>query len=352
MNRFLLVWILLPFAALSQEPRYAWTASLVLNENWNRPSEDSRQGPFGFFADVIIIAKSERVGNALQYYYCSRAVWLQEQSWMADSIEGTYRPLAQLYLDCYEFEARKISEDINSKRFDPGVYARMARERADSLANVIRTDTEEGADVAQLRVWREWMDNALQALPRIDTPDRKPVIIEAGIDAGLGMLFFIGDMGTYVKNTLGVGLGATIRLNRFCIDYHWLGTRTQPRQTFEQEDFKFSDTNRLGVRQSVVGIGYCVTRFPRLAVVPYAALSLLRLVNADEPKSSLYGKGPLSATIGGGVLAEWCLHPYPSDGHSEKLWKLILRAEYSHVNYLYKIPGSSFRVQFGIGCNF
>lgn len=346
MKRWLLLWMALPFVSIAQEPLYVWTSVLLMNENWPRPTVE--QPDFSFFADIIVVEKSDRVDNNLQFYSCSRAIWLRESSWMADSIEGTHRPLAQLYFDCYELEARKISRELQKGGIDPNELAHQARLRADSLANHFNSITAAGVDFEQLRLSRLWMDSALQANPRMDFPEKpEKKVLGLGFDIGVGATFFTGEVSSYFKPVSGLSLGGTFRINRLYFDYHWLNTRTIARKEFEMQDFKFTDTTSLRIRQTVAAVGFQVTRFSRLRLVPYVALSLFRVINDNEPKGSLYNKGGLSSNFGIGLLSEWTVNPY--DPRERSFWKIILRTEYTRIDYLHVIQGDGFKVLLGIG---
>ncbi len=346
MKRWLLLWMALPLASIAQEPRYAWTPALLMNENWLRPSEG--QSDFAFAADIMIIQQPDRIANTLQFYSCSRAVWLRDQSFMSDSTEGTHRPLAQLYFDCYELEARKISTELQQGQTDPGILASRAHSRADSLVNTFHLRTRAGADFEQLRLSRQWMDSALQANPRMDFPDHEvPKLFGFGIDIGAGATFFTGSASSYFKPVSGLALGGLFWINRFYFDYHWLNARTIARKGFEMQDFQFTDSTSLRIRQTVAAVGFRVANFNRVRLVPYVSLSLFRVINDNEPKGSLYNKGALSANAGFGLLTEWSVNPY--DPRQRSIWKIVLRTEYTSINYLHMIKGGGVKILLGIG---
>jgi len=347
----LICWLLLSFTVSSQgHDSLIWNSSVLLKTVWLDPPP-SPLVLFQFSARIVVKEKVQKFDRTVHRHLYSEAQWIRSESFMADSLENRYRPLAQLYFDCYELEARKVQELINMQNNtvpDPDI-ALFAMQKAQIAMSTVRTLTNEGKDTVQLRQLRHYMDSALSVTPRTDIPAWEYQHVAIGFDVGPGLSVFSGEMADYFHPLAGWSLGAAFRYRRFMADYRILSGRTHSKKEFYLEDFKFSDTSRLQINQGTLSFGICVIDKPKWTVAPYAAFSTFRIINREEPDGSLYRRGPAFANIEGGLLAEWNFLPFYQNNSSLLSWKMLFKGGYSTADYLHVINGGSLKIQVGIG---
>lgn len=346
MKHFLL-FLLVPFYFWGQSPdSVAWKSDLLERANWPKAKELSI--PFQFSTCITVRYKLQRLnGTSHVHYYCE-AQWLRQQSFLAESAKGT-KPLAQLFFDCFELEARKIQETVNVENEFDVLDVKGAEARAKQRVVQINQETEDGQNTARFHYWRSWMDSALSATPRADIPDWENKLFGLGVDVGLGSTLFGGHLGTYFKPIAGFVVGGAIRLSRVYIDMHIMQGNTSARQEFKADDFKFAPSSRLTIKQTCFSLGVDLLKNARWSVMPYGGLCTLHVINHDEPQGSLYRNGPVSFGVEGGMLTEWRFHALYQDNQGLLSWKLRLKTGFSGMNYLKEIRGTMLNIQVGIG---
>jgi len=347
--RWLLL-LLLPFSGGAQSyDSVAWTSSVLLKAKWPKPV--SQQAPFLFSVEFTLTEKQQKIGRTVHTHFYVEPKWIRSASCMADSLEQICRPLAQLYFDCYELESRRVQETVNVGREPDPAMVTIVKQRADSYVEHIRMATNEGRNAAEMQRMRKLVDSALNATPRIYIPEWTEEKFGIGFDIGAGISSFNGNVANYFGPVAGMALGGGMHFQRVYLDLRMMSGRTHSRQDFYLEDFKFSDTNNLQLRQATLGFGFRLFMHPKWAVVPYLGLTTFRVINRDEPDGSLYRKGPASVNLEGGILAEWKFLPAFQNNNSLFSWKLLFRAAYAQTNYLYSLDGGSLKFQVGIGFN-
>jgi hypothetical protein len=326
----------------------SWTSSAALHADWLQPG--SPDEPFRFSGYLELENRSKKIGRTWHTHFEARAWWLNHQSFMADSVAERCKPLAQLYFDCYELEARKLQETVNVESpFFPVNDLADSEERARGMIAWLHQATNEGRDETQLSYWRKWMDSSLVATPRLYPPNWEQGNFEFGIDLSPGTMFPAGNLSGVFGPSFGLGYGAGFRVKRFAFDYRMLHTWPSPGKPFSVADFSFGDTSRLRLNQSTWSIGVQLIRKERWSLVPYLGVSTFRVLNRDVNDASLFSKSRVSAGFEGGVLAEWrFLHFYQSN-HAQFYWKLLFKAGYEKVSFLHTIDGGTLKLQLGIG---
>jgi len=342
--------VLLPFFGQAQSyDSVAWSHAALSEVYW--PKAASPSVPFQFTAVFTLAEKQLKSGRTLHEHFYVEPRWIRSQSFVADSLRDLYLPLAQLYFDWYELEARKAQEVINTARTSGPSIVTGLKERADQYVEHIRTITEEGKNTVEMQKMRQYIDSALNATPRIDVPEWKEERFGLGFDLGSGASAFYGNLQNYFGAVSGYALGGGFHIHPFYLDIRLLAAETQSKLGFTQEDFKFTDSSRLQLRQASLNVGVRLFNHPKWAVVPFLGFTTFRIINRDEPKASLYGKGPASVNLEGGLLAEWRFLPVYQNNQLLFSMKLIFRTSYAITNYLYSIDGSTLKFQIGIGFN-
>jgi hypothetical protein len=325
-----------------------WTSSAAEDAVWPQPVSPAI--PFQFTARIVFANRAEKISGTWHTHFVANACWLRNESFMADSVAERCKPLAQLYFDCYELEARRLQETLNL----PHTYyysdeLNASAERARAMIASLRTVTNDGRDAKQLAYWRNWMDSSLVATPRLYPPNWEQGQFTFGFDMAGGTVIPAGSMSHYFDPLAGWGYGAGFRVKRFAFDYRMLHTYTSPKLPFSVADFSFSDTNRLQLNQATWSIGIEAIRRERWSVVPYAGLSTFRILNRDINDASLFSKSRVSAGFEGGVFAEWRFFHFYQSNHAQFYWKLLFKGGYETISFLNTVDGGTFKFQLGIG---
>ncbi|MES2557548.1 MAG: hypothetical protein V4604_15440 [Bacteroidota bacterium] len=346
-------WLLLLVAfkctsTLAQQPdTVKWSENATLNYEWPNPGEIPRSAQFIAYLNVKL--KKELVDKTRRVYYSVDAQWLRNESFLADSVKSRYKPLAQLFFDCYELEARKLQERLNSPEGFPDAEIPASNKRVNDQVDVLREITNNGFDTTEVNYWREWMDSALMITPRSFLPNFEPGNWEFGFDAGGGGAIINGNLSDYFQVLPALGYGASVSLKRVQFDYYALHSFAKADSGFVIGDFKFTDSNRLQLNQTSWTLGIQSFRKYKWTVTPYAGLSIFRIINRDEPEGSLYAKGRASYNWEAGIITEWRFRHHFQSNVAQLFWKLRLKVGYAPINYLYKVPGNALKIQLGIG---
>ncbi|HLP56152.1 MAG TPA: hypothetical protein VK151_14040 [Fluviicola sp.] len=343
--------LLIAFAGIrtfAQQPdTVKWSENAMLTSEWPQPGGSFRSAQFVAFLDVKLT--KEETGQTKYIYYTVNAQWLRNESFLADSLKPRYVPLAQLFFDCYELEARKLQDRLNG----PFAYADeevpLSNKRVNEQLDALRQITDDGFDTLEMNYWRLWMDSALQATPRHFASDVVPGHWEFGVDIGAGAAALNGTLSDYFQLLPGFSFGAGVSYNRIQFDYYALRSFAKSDVAFTSGDFKFSDSSRLQLKLSSWTIGVKCLNGYKWTVTPYGGLSAFRITNRDEPEGSLFEKGPVSVNWEAGVTTEWRFNHYFQSNAVQVFWKLRLKTGYAPVNYVYKIPGGAIKVQLGVG---
>lgn len=329
----------------------AWSPDATLNALW-RPAPSPAEVSFRFAARFDVVLRTDRIGNTRHHHFAAYTQWLYNESFMEDSVAARCQPLAQLYFDCYELESRKLQVNLNLPDASMGLEILQATQRAQTEVNSLRLFTNEGRYTKQFLYWRQWMDSALVATPRIYPPDWKEGPIEFGMDVGAGAIAYTGALSQTFSANAGLAYGLSFRVKRFAFDYRTIHCYDHSLQPFGVADFKFSDTNRIQINQASWSFGWQVIRkshWTHWSVIPYIGMSTFRVINRDEPKGSLYHKGRVSLNAEAGVMTEWRFNLFYQGNTAQFNWKLLFKAGYAPVNYLHTVSGGALKIQVGIG---
>jgi hypothetical protein len=350
MNRLLIILFLLSGASVWAQTAdtVRWTKDVVEKSVWNQ--SPSVAEPLRFVGYIKIERRREYVGQTRHTHYATHAKWLRSESFMADSLSQRYKPLAQLYFDCFELESRVFQQTVNVTGIDIGEELQAAEKRVGARMTGIRSSTQNGADTAQVAYWREWMDSALLATPRIYLPAWEFGKFDLGFHVGGGVAVFNGQLSDYFTTLPGWGWGFGVRYKRIAFDYNQLIGYTQSKLPFEVADFQFGDTTHLQVHNASASVGYQLLRGRKWEIVPYIAAHSFRLINRDQPEASLFAKSRSAISPEAGIITEWRFYEPIHNNYLRFSWKLMLKAGYTvPMQYLGKIDGGALLVQIGIG---
>lgn len=325
-----------------------WTKDVVEKVTWN-PSPYPAE-PLRFVGCIRIEYRREFIGQTRHTHFAALAKWLRSESLMTDSLAGRYKPLAQLYFDCFELESRILQQTVNVTGIDIGDELMSAEQRVAARMAGIRASTQDGADTAQVAYWRKWMDSTLLVTPRIYLPAWEFGDFELGAQIGGGVVAYNGELSDYFNTLPCWGWGFNVRYRRLAFDVHQLTGYTRSKLPFGVADFAFGDTTRLKVGHTSASIGYQVYRGRKWEIVPYAAFHSLRLANREIPEGSIFAKSRASVSPEAGIIAEWSFYEPMHNNYMRFAWKLMVKAGYTApIHYLSKIDGGALLVQVGVG---
>jgi hypothetical protein len=345
--RILLAVILFTLASGSfAQDTVNWSSSTVLNAAWPKPPAEQ---VFQFRATIEVAQRREKIGGTHYLHFTAIPLWLKSESFIADSLSSRYKPLAQLYFDCYELEARKLQETINLPYADLPVEQDIALIQVRNRVAAIKAATNEGQNREQMEYWRTYMDSCLRETPRLFPPNFEQGKFTVDVDAGPGTVLYSGALTDYFTTKAGWGFGLGMTFRRFSIGYRTIHTFTHAKLGFSVPDFKFSDTNRLQINQATWSFGYQVIDRRRWTVMPYVGMATFRIINRDQPKGSLFEKSRASLNVEAGLTSEWRFYHFHQNNAAQFYWKLLLKVGYARVNYLSAITGGSLKFQVGIG---
>lgn len=333
----------------AQQPEEEWEPALLEEEQWPSPVNGS---PYRLEATIRIVRLKQKIAKTHYETQAARAVWLKNESWLADSLYERYAAYSQLLFDCYEYEARRISGQINAEGNDSLLLLQGALERAEKLKASLTDYTVEGTDLRRMREMRVWMDSLLSVTPRYDTPGSEAVNSGFFMDAGAGVRFCGGGLADYFGTVAGFSYGVKLRIRRIGIDFNRLIGTTRVLQTKTFEDFKFEQGDWVSLRQNAFSLGYETFRSGRFSCVPFAGVSTFRVNNLEQPDGSLYNRGPVSVNPSAGISVSYFTQPFYQDSHLQYCWYFVLRSQFDAVEYLKELKGNTIRFQLGVGMAF
>lgn len=324
----------------------AWSPVIMKSAVWNEPA--SPLIPFQFDASLNVSIRRDRIAGVWHEHLVAAAYWLPDRSFMADSVAERYRPLAQLYFDCYELESRRLQVNVNLD----GAYHHKIRASEELVRNQIaslRLATNDGRDSLQMVYWRKWMDDELAREHREYIPAYRRGIFQLGNDFGTAAVFYRGALANYFDPNYTWGIGGSIRFKRIAIEVRGIYCSPVPRQPFTaSETFYFTDSNRVKLTHGLWSVGYQVVNTERWSVIPYGGLSTFRLINRDQLPGSV-NRNVYWAGWEAGLLAEWRFGLFHHSNWDRTFLKAMVRAGYASTHFMGKIDGNTLRLQVGIG---
>lgn len=336
------------FSGMSQQQdTIRWSADATTTHSWIDTTVGRES--FLFIAGIDWDMQRKNYYKTTHSHLVTTAKWLHSESFMNDSLASRYKPLAQLYFDCYELGSRKLQQLINLPSIDVSAEYIQSYQWVSDQIERINEETQFGLNQVAMTRNRQQMDSLLAANPRMFIPNYVAGKIGLVADLGTGVTAINGDLATYFKTLPAFGYGVGLRVKRCAFDYRALHSFSQAKQAFSVADFKFTDTNQLQINQSTWSFGYQLMNQERWSIIPYIGLSTFRVINRDEPKGSLFEKGRASYNFEAGCMAEWRFQQFYQSNTAQIFWKLLFKAGYAPVDYLDKVKGNALKFQIGIG---